>query len=222
MLNIQKHLRHVVLAIGLAAATLTAGATVLPTYHIGAADTATSDIAYIDFVFGSIDGAAAATATLSNFAGIPLSELDREGAVSGTSDGFVIGNAGAYNDLFLAVSGPFAFDLNFSEGFLGITSPFDSNSVFSIALYDSDSNVIGDPNGVLNFLLSKTGVVVTSTSSLLSLTAVDAVAVPEPADWVLMLTGLVFVVYITRLNGRTNTRRLGATQATAARAIAEA
>jgi hypothetical protein len=49
MFNIQKHLRHVVLALGLAAASLTAGATVLPTYHIGVADTATSDIAYIDF-----------------------------------------------------------------------------------------------------------------------------------------------------------------------------
>ncbi|TFW32878.1 NF038129 family PEP-CTERM protein [Massilia horti] len=220
MFNVQKHLRHVVLALGLAAASLTAGATVLPTYKIDVANTATSDIAYIDFVFGSIDGAAPVTASLSHFTGIPLSELDRTGAVSGTSDGFIIGNAGAYNDLFLAVDGPFAFDLNFSEGFLGFASTFDSNSFFSIVLYDSLSNVIGDPNGALNFSLSKTGVVVTSTSSLLSLTPVAAVAVPEPADWVLMLTGLVFVVYMTRLNGRANARRLAAAQATVARAIA--
>jgi hypothetical protein len=222
MFNIQKHLRHVVLALGLAGASLTASATVLPTYHIGLANTAASDIAAIDFVFGSIDGAAPATASLSHFAGTPLSELDRTGAVSGTSDGFVIGNAGTYNDLFLEVDGPFAFDLNFSEGFLGFASTFDSNSFFSIALYDSDSNLIGDPTGALNFSLSKTGVAVTSTSSLLSLTQVAAVAVPEPADWVLMLTGLVFVVYMTRLNGRANTRRLGAAQATVAREIAEA
>lgn len=222
MFNIQKYLRHVVLALGLAAASLTAGATVLPTYHIGVANTDASDIAYVDFVFGSIDGAAAATASLSHFAGIPLSELDREGAVSGTSGGFIIGNAGSYNDLFLAVGGPFAFDLNFSEGFLGFDSTFDSNSSFSIALYDSLFNVIGDPNGALNFSLSKTGVVVTSTSSLLSLSSAAAVAVPEPADWGLMLTGLVFVVYMTRLNGRANTRRLAAGQAAVARAIAEA
>lgn len=220
MFNIQKHLCHLVLAVGLAAASLTAGATVLPTYHIGVADTAASDIAAIDFVFGSIDGAAPVTASLSHFAGTPLSELDRQGAVSGTTGGFVIGNAGAYNDLFLEVDGPFAFDLNFSEGFLGFSSTFDSNSFFSIVLYDSLSNVIGDPNGALNFSLSKTGVVATSTSSLLSLTSVDAVAVPEPADWVLMLTGLVFVVYMTRLNGRANTRRLAAAQATVAREIA--
>lgn len=210
MFNIQKHLRHVVLALGLAAASLTAGATVLPTYHIDVADTDTSDIAYIDLVFGSIDGAAAVTASLSHFAGVPLSELDREGAVGGTSDGFTIGNAGPYNDLFLAVGGPFAFDLNFSEGFLGFASPFDSNSFFSIALYDSDSNVIGDPNGVLNFSLSKTGVVATSSSSLLSLTQATAVAVPEPSDWMLVLTGLVFVVCMTRRNGRTHARRLAA------------
>lgn len=222
MFNIQKHLRHVVLALGLAAASLTAGAAVLPTYHIDVADTAASDIAYIDFVFGSIDGAAAATASLGHFVGMPLSELDRQGAVSGTSDGFVIGNAGAYNDLFLAVGGPFAFDLNFSEGFLGVASTFDSNSVFSIALYDSNSSIIGDPNGALNFSLSKTGVAVTSTSSLLSLTEVSDVAVPEPTDWVLMLTGLVFVVIMTRRNGRANPRCLGAAQPAVGREVAQA
>jgi hypothetical protein len=208
MLNIQKHLRHAVLALGLAAASLTAGASVLPTYHIGVADTATSDIAAIDFVFSSIDGAAAVTASLSHFAGTPLSELDRVGAVSGTSDGFAIGNPGAYNDLFLEVDGPFAFDLNFSEGFLGYASAFDSNSLFSIALFDSNGNVIGDPNGALQFSLSKTGVAVTSTSSLLSLSTAAAVAVPEPADLALMLTGLVFVVTMSRRNGRANARRI--------------
>jgi hypothetical protein len=203
MFNIQKHLRHAVLALGLAAASLTASATVLPTYHIGIADTATADIAYIDFVFGSVDGAAPVTATLSHFTGTPLAELDRQGAVSGASDKFVIGNAGAYNDLFLAVSGPFAFDLNFSEAFLDFASTFASNSVFSIAFYDSDSNPIGDPRGALNFSLSKDGVDIASTSSLLSLTEV-----PEPGDWALMLTGLAFVVYMTRKNGRASARAI--------------
>jgi len=213
MFNIQKHLRHAVLALGLAAASLTAGASALPTYHIDVADTATADIAYIDFVFGSIDGAAAVTASLSRFTGMALAELDRQGAVSGTPDGFAIGNAGAYNDLFLAVGGPFAFDLNFSEGFLDFASTFDSNSFFSIALYDSDSNIIGDPSGALNFSLSNTGVAVIPTSSLLSLTQVSAVDVPEPSDLVLMLTGLVFVVGVTRRNGRADARRLAAAQA---------
>jgi hypothetical protein len=210
MFNIQQHLRHAVLALGLAAASLTAGATVLPTYHIDVADTAAADIASIDFVFGSIDGAAAVTASLSHFSGAPLSELDRQGAVGGTADGFVIGNAGAYNDLYLGVEGPFALDLNFSEAFLGFSSAFDSNSFFSIVLYDSLANVIGDPNGALAFSLSNTGVVVTSTSSLLALTEVSAVDVPEPADWMLMLTGLVFVVYMTGVHGRANARRLAA------------
>lgn len=213
MFNIQKHLRHVVLAVGLAAANLTAGAAVLPTYHVDVADTATSDIAYIDFVFGSIDGAAPVTASLSHFTGTPLSEGDVIGAVSSTADGFVIGNAGAYNDLFIGVNGPFGFDLNFSEGFLDFASTFDSNSFFSIALYDADSNVIGDPSGALNFSLSNTGVVVIPTSSLLSLTQVSAVDVPEPRDWVLMLTGLVFVACMTRRNGRASARRLAAAQA---------
>lgn len=210
MFNIQKHLRDVVLALGLAGASLAASAGVLPTYHIDVADTTTADIASIDLVFGGIHGAAPVTASLSHFTGTPLFELDRQGAVSGTSDGFVIGNAGTYNDLYLEVDGPFAFDLNFSEGFLGLASMPDSSSLFSIVLYDALSNVIGDSNGALNFSLSTTGVAVTSTSSLLSLTSVAAVDVPEPADWALMLTGLLFVVGMKRMNGRANTRRPGA------------
>ena len=208
MFNIQKYLSHIVLAVGLAAASLAAAASVLPTYRIGVTDTATADIAAIDLVFGSIDGAAPVTASLSHFAGIPLVELDRLGAVSNTAGGFAIGNAGSYNDLYLEVDGPFAFDLNFSEGFLGFNNASENNGFFSIALYDSFGDVIGDPEGALQFSLTNTGVVVTSTSSPLSLTEVTAVAVPEPADWVLMLTGLVFVVYMTRLNGRANARAI--------------
>lgn len=213
MLNIQKYLRHAVLALGLAAASLTAVASVLPTYRIGAPVTAASDIAAIDFLFSSTDGAAPVTATLSRFTGMPLSELDRAGDVSGTSGNFVVGNPGTFNYLLLAVDGPFAFDLNFSAGFLDFASTFGSSSFFSIALYDSDFNVIGDPTGALNFSLSDTGVVVIPTSSLLSVTEVTAVDVPEPTDWVLMLTGLVFVVIMTRRNGRANARRLDAAQA---------
>ena len=213
MFNIQKHLRHAVLALGLAAASLAAGAAVLPTYQISLADPAAADIAYIDFVFGGTGGAAPATATLSHFTGVPLVEFDRQGDVSGTSDAFVFGNAGAYNDLYFAVDGPSAFNLSFSEGYPGYASQYDYSS-FSIALYDSDSNPIGDPSGALQFALSQTGVAVTSTSSLLSFAPVAAADVPEPADWALMLTGLLFVVCMTR--------RQGAAKAPVARAIAEA
>jgi hypothetical protein len=210
MFNIQKHLRHAVLALGLAAVSLTASATLLPTYHIDVADTATADITAIDFLFSSADDAAAVTASLSHFTGIQLTELDREGAVGGTSDVFTIGNAGSFNYLLLGAEGPFAFDLNFSEGFLGAASTFGANSFLSIALYNSLGELIGDPEGTLQFSLSKTGVVATSTSSLASLTEVTSVAVPEPADWALMLTGLAGVFYMTRLNGRASTRRSAA------------
>lgn len=213
MFNIQKHLRHAVLALGLATASLTAAAGVLPTYHISVSDTVTKDVAAIDFLFGGLGSdVPAVTASLSHFAGTPLTELDREGAVSGTSDAFAIANTDAFNELFLEVDGPFAFDLNFSEGFLGIDNLL-TGSLFSIALYDSSGALIEDPNGSLNLSLSATGVNVTSTSSLLSLTEVTAGAVPEPTDWMLMLTGLVFVVCMTRRNGRANVRSLAAAQA---------
>ena len=207
MFNIQKYLRHVVLALGLAAASLTATASVLPTYHIGVANTDASDIAYIDFLFSSTDGAAPVTASLSHFAGIALSELDRAGEVRNTAGGFAFDNTGTFNYLLFAVGGPFAFDLNFSEDFLGFVSAFNSSN-FSIALYDSNYEIFGDETGTLNFSLSDTGVDITSTSPVVSV-----VAVPEPTDWLLMLTGLVFVVTMTRLNGRGNARRLDGEQA---------
>lgn len=198
MFNIQKHLRHIVLAMGLAAASLSAGASVLPTYHISVADTATPDIVAIDFLFSSIVGAAPVTATLSNFTGTPLAELDRQCEVSGTPDRFAISNFGTCNYLYLEVDGPFAFDLNFSEGFIGFDTPFANNSDFSIALYDSIGNILGDETiGTLDFALSKTGVVHTSFSPVVSVAEV-----PEPGDWMLMLTGLGFVGCMTRRNGR--------------------
>lgn len=207
MFNIQKYLRHVVLALGLAAASLTAAASVLPTYHISAPNTAASDIAYIDFVFSSTDGAPFLTATLSHFTGSQLTELDRQGAVGDTPGGFVIGNPGTNNDLYLAVDVPFALDLNFSGDLLGFASDFD-NTFFSIALYDSNEQIIGDPYGTLQFSLSKTGITPIATSNLLSFNEVTAVDVPEPADWLLMLTGLVFVVAMTRVKGRANAREV--------------
>lgn len=209
MFNIQKHLRHVVLALGLAAASLTAGAVVLPTYHISFANPAAADLSAIDFLFTGGNGAAPVTATLSHFTGIALTELDREGEVNGTSD-IVIGNGNSFNYLLLEVDGPFAFDLNFSEGFLGFNGPIGSSSFFSIALYDSLFALIGDEEGALQFSLSPTGVAVTPTSSLPIVTEVAAAAVPEPADWMLMLTGLAIVAGMTRMNGRgrTNAGRL--------------
>jgi hypothetical protein len=211
MFNIQKHLRHAVLALGLAAASLTASAGVLPTYHISIADTAAADVAYIDFTFYSFNGAAPVTASLSHFTGAPLAEGEAAGQVTMTQGGFDFGNGDLTTDLFSGVGGPFAFDLNFSEGFLGVNTPFASNSTFSIGLYDSNAEIIGDADGALNFTLSKTGVTFVKNSSLLSLTLVPAAAaVPEPAEWMLMLTGLVFVVGMTRRNGRAPARLLAA------------
>jgi hypothetical protein len=203
MFNVQKYLRHVVLALGLATASLTAGATVLPTYHIGAADTATKDIASIDLVFSSINGAAPVTAYLSHFTGTPLVELDRLGDVSDKDGVYSIRNAGSYNDLYLEVDGPFGFNLNFSEGFLGFNNAENNNGLFSIVLYNAFGDIVGNPGGELKFSLTNTGVNLASNSSLLTLTPV-----PEPTDWVLMLTGLVFVVAMTRRNGRANARAI--------------
>jgi len=209
MFNIQKHLRHAVLAVGLAAASLTASAGVLPTYHIGIADTATADIAAIDFLLTTLGGTVPVTATLSHFTGAPLDEGDIYGSVTPTADGFKFSNAESFNYLITGVNGPFAFDLNFSEDFLGAGNPADG-SLLSIALFDSNGMIIGNQDGSLNFSLSTTGVVTISNSSLVSVKEIAAAAVPEPADWLLMLTGLVCVVGMTRLNGRTSARRLAA------------
>jgi hypothetical protein len=206
MFNIQKHLRHAVLAIGLAGASLTASASVLPTYRITVADT--TNIGYIDFFFANNNNAPAVTATLSHFTGTPLLEGDVTGPVTATANGFDFANKFAY--LYVGVGGPFTFDLNFSEGFLGVGSAA-NGSDFSIGLYDLNEGYIGDDDAALNFSLTKAGVVYTRYSSLLDVSVVPAAAaVPEPADWLLMLTGLVVVVGMTRLNGRASARRLAA------------
>lgn len=205
MFNIQKHLRHAVLAIGLAGASLTASANVLPTYRISAADT--SNIGIIDFAFAKNNGAPAVTASLSNASG--LLEGDVNPPVTATATGYDFGNDFAY--LSVGVGGPFTFDLKFSDTFLGVGSAA-NGSVFSIGLYDLNGDYIGDPEtGALDFSLTKAGVTYTKYSSLLSLTVLPAAAaVPEPADWLLMLTGLGFVVGMTRMNGRAKVRRLAA------------
>lgn len=203
MFNIQKHLRHAVLAIGLAGASLTASANVLPTYRISVADT--TNIGYIDFFFANNNKAPAVTASLSHFTGTPLLEGDLTGPVTATANGFDFANNFAY--LYVGVGGPFTFDLNFSEGFLGVGSA-SNGSDFSIGLYDLNEAYIGDEDSALNFSLTKAGVAYTKYSSLLSLTVLPAAAaVPEPADWLLMLTGLGFVVGMTRMNGRAKVRR---------------
>jgi hypothetical protein len=210
MFNIQKYLGRVVLAAGLAAASLTAGAGVLPTYQITVPNTAGADIAYVDFLFTSTVGTAPVTATLSHFTGSALSEPDAIGVVNETSNGFEVGSAGGFSDLLFTVSGPFTFYLNFSENFLGFAAPVGSTTFFSIALLDSSFNPIGDPTGGLNFSLTDTGIDINPLSPLLSIAPVTAAAVPEPADWALMLTGLGLVVYMTRRSGRANARRLAA------------
>lgn len=206
MFNIQKYLRRVVLALGLTAVSLTASATLLPTYKIAATDTVAADIGSFDVLFSSINSPVAVTASLTHFTGTPLEELDRSFGISGIMGNYSIVNTGVANDLYLGVNGPFAFDLNFSESFLSSSNASENNNgFFSIVLYDSTGALIGDQFGALQFALSNTGVTVTSTTSALSLTAV-----PEPADWALMLTGLGLIVYMTRRSGRANARRLAA------------
>jgi|GEM_PF-1574307 len=209
MFNVQKYLRHAVLALGLAAASLTASATVVPTYHISASDTASQDIASMDLVFSSINTVGPVKARLSHFTGTPLVELDRQGDVSENGGVYFISNAGSYNDLYVEVDGPFGFNLNFDADFLGFNNIENNNGLFSIVLYNSLGDIIGNPGGELQFSVTNTGVdpsEASKTSSLLSLTEVTAADVPEPTDWMLMLTGLVFVVAITRVKGRANAR----------------
>jgi hypothetical protein len=208
MFNIQKYLRHAVLALGLAAGSLTAAASpiLLPTYKISTTDADAANIGYVDVLFSAFPGATPVTASLTNFTGTPLDELDRTPGIGGVMGNYSIVNTGLDNDLFLGVNGAFAFDLNFSESFLSQISAENNNGFFSIVLYDLEGANIGDPFGALQFSLSDTAVNVRSTSSALSVAEVTAAAVPEPADWMLMLTGLVFVVCLTRKNGRTTAR----------------
>ncbi|MEJ6004096.1 NF038129 family PEP-CTERM protein [Paucibacter sp. AS339] len=138
----------------------------------------------------------AATVRLDHFQGQFGGGYVAEGFVSGSlSEGFVLSNAGSYNDLFhsLTLGGKLSFDISFDgpllqgEGTVG--------SSFAVGLMAADQQTyLGNPNGdlfrieLMPKLLSAPATIEPTmlAGDVVSLTS----AVPEPASYLLLVTGL--------------------------------
>ena len=196
MFNFSTQLRHAVLGLALAAASLCAHADVIPGFYHVTLNTgaAAGSGGYLDFQFTGA-GTTTALATISNLQGAVTgidASMDK-GTVTGLGPGsFSMVNDGAYLSHFVDLGGIFSFDVAFSGDLLN-TIGLEASS-FTVAAYGADLAGIGDlayalqielfqPNGV-----DPLNMVVSADAALAAVTAV-----PEPSELLLVLTGLALI-----------------------------
>lgn len=183
----------------LLALALTGGASAAfagPAYHVSVNTAAFAGSAgYIDLSFISVGGAAPATATLTNFSGAFGSSAVPFGTVTGDTGSSVVFENGGDSDLLQAADfgGLFSFDLNFDVVNAGL-----AGSTFGVALFNQaldaylglTGNIveIGVQPGAADTVFAAVGLADVSTAS----------AVPEPADWMLLATGLALMTIALR------------------------
>ena len=172
-------------------------------YHVDI-DTAGYDgFGSIDFVFGASDvDTPLSYASLSNFSGAYGDVLETSGAVSGSVASAVQFNtSGGYNDLYQAIvlGGKFSFNVVFSGPLL--TTPGTGGSLFGVTLYDANGNAMGTSPFAVQFdlLQSASGAGTLSASADAGLANVSAV--PEPAEWMMLLLGLALVGLVAQRRG---------------------
>lgn len=193
-------LRRLLLSLVLSGTAL--GALAGPTsFHVAVNTTTLAGTGWLDFFFGPTTAAPGATATLSNFS-------DSFGAVdAGVSGTYASGPGGAYSltngpgfnylSRMVSLGGTLSFDVGFSGAFL--TQTGNEGSVFSVALFDQNGGVVGNPTGVATFdLMATSAATITSGSAAQFANVAAAVAVPEPAEWLLMMSGLLAIAFVNR------------------------
>ncbi len=150
-----------------------------------------------------------AFATLSHFSGnLDFSQAAQvAGAVTGSLPGTVqFANSTAYNDLFHAVNfgAKFSFDVTFNGGFLNTQS--NAGSAFGLSLYAADQattlgNADANTGNLLTFNLNPAagaGQFGNVSKVIYDSNIVTVTAVPEPSEWLLMLSGFAVLGVATR------------------------
>ena len=189
MLNFKNLLVRALLAFAMASG---AGAALAgPTYHV---DVDTSALAgndgYLDFLFSAQGNAAFTSATLSHFTGNFSGDTFASGGASGSAAaGGAVSTTDAWNELGLLASfgGHFGFDVSFAQATDNLIG-----SLFEVALLGADLNYLAPTVGdIAQFQLLPGAAVGLQASDFATISIVSDV--PEPAEWMLMLTGLALL-----------------------------
>lgn len=150
---------------------------------------------YLDLQFLGYDGSGAATAVVSNFTGGANAATLTDGTASGDLSSSVTLVGSGYNlvDQLIHFGGLVSFDVLFDFAMAGDTTGF------SVAFYNTDfSDFIGVPGAFATVLLEPgMGATATTFAGFVNVTE-NAAALPEPADWLLMATGLLLIGTMAR------------------------
>lgn len=194
MTNITSLFARLVLALTLA--TSAGAALAVPTsYHISVDTASLSGSGLFSLSFLGYGNASDATAVTSNFTGNAVGAAVNTGSVSGdlASIATFIGNTSeAYIDQVVLFGGVFGFDVMLDSASFSAYA----NS-FVVQLYTPDfAELIGSVATI--DLYSNDEITLTTAGGFATITAIDAAAVPEPGQWLLMLTGLLLLGAMAR------------------------
>lgn len=179
---------RLVLALTLATGASAAMAT-QASYHVTLDTTSFAGDGYLDLGFGGLEDAAAATAVVSNVTGAITNVTSVIGTVNGDLTGtatFIAADSGDLAQL-VHLGGVFGFDVlfDFADTGTGVS--------FALSLFDTDFfNLLDTDYAAQIFLTAGAGSSFATYTRLADVTELTA-AVPEPGQWLLMVTGLLIL-----------------------------
>jgi hypothetical protein len=169
-----------------------------PTYHVALDTTAfAGSTGYLGLTMLGLPTSSLSTATVSPITGAFAGVVNLTGDANGSfGGGAVIGNTEDWNEFAALVNfgGLFSFDVRFDVG----GGP--DGTTFGVALYDNNG-YFGANGNLIEVELGAGAVGAISVASPIAVIG-EVAAVPEPADWMLLATGLALMTFTLRRRSR--------------------